>query len=61
MPFCVLSSLSHLCLVSLQRLITRADKQVWVFVCRDILRYVGSDSFSEQNKRGGEEALNKFE
>lgn len=27
--FCVLLSLSHLCLVSVQRLITRADKRVW--------------------------------
>ncbi|KAI4821177.1 hypothetical protein KUCAC02_029119, partial [Chaenocephalus aceratus] len=36
---------------SLLRLITRADKQVWVFVCRAILRYVGSDSFSAAGKR----------
>lgn len=51
------SSLRHLCLVSVQRLITRADKRAWVVaVCRGVLGYVGSESFSEQTKRGGEEA-----
>lgn len=53
----VVPSRRHLCLVSVQRLITRADKRAWVVaVCRRVLGYVGSESFSEQTERGGEEA-----
>lgn len=45
---CSVVSPPPLACLSPLRLITRADKPVWVFVCRAILRYVGSDSFSAQ-------------
>lgn len=47
--------------LALQRLITRVDKQVWVVVCLAVLSYVGSNFFSEGNKRGREEPSYKFE